>query len=207
MYIDDWCEMSGREMKAYKAFKEEMVLSIGDEPITAQNAAVLSQKLQQYANGAIYDGDKQVHHLHDAKIDMLKEIVEGANGQPVLVAYNFQHDLNRIQEAFPDAVVLKTPQHIADWNAGKIQMLVTHPASAGHGLNLQRGGNIVVWFSVTWSLELYQQFNARLYRQGQDKPVYIHHILTRGTVDENIQASLGKKSITQNDLLLALWKK
>ena len=207
MYIDDWCEMSGREKKLYTAFKEEMILSIGEEPITAQNAAVLSQKLQQYANGAIYDEDKQVHHLHDAKIDMLKEIVEGANGQPVLVAYNFQHDLNRIQEAFPDAVVLKTPQHIADWNAGKIQMLVTHPASAGHGLNLQKGGNIVVWFSVTWSLELYQQFNARLYRQGQEKPVYIHHILTRGTVDENIQSSLGKKSITQNDLLLALWKK
>lgn len=207
MYIDDWCEMSKKETKVYDKFREEMVLELGDEPITAQTAAVLSQKLQQYANGAIYDEDKQVHHLHDAKIDMLKELVEGANGQPVLVAYHFQHDLDRILSAFPEAVVLKTPKHIADWNAGKIPILVTHPASAGHGLNLQKGGNIVVWFSVTWSLELYQQFNARLYRQGQDKPVYIHHILTRGTVDEKIQASLGKKSLTQNDLLLALWKK
>lgn len=207
MYIDDWCEMSKKEAKAYDKFREEMVLELGDEPITAQTAAVLSQKLQQYANGAIYDEDKQVHHLHDAKIDMLKELVEGANGQPVLVAYHFQHDLDRILSAFPEAVVLKTPKHIADWNAGKIPILVTHPASAGHGLNLQKGGNIVVWFSVTWSLELYQQFNARLHRQGQDKPVYIHHILTRGTVDEKIQASLGKKSLTQNDLLLALWKK
>lgn len=207
MYIDDWCEMSKKEAKAYDKFREEMVLELGDEPITAQTAAVLSQKLQQYANGAIYDEDKQVHHLHDAKIDMLKELVEGANGQPVLVAYHFQHDLDRILSAFPEAVVLKTPKHIADWNAGKIPILVTHPASAGHGLNLQKGGNIVVWFSVTWSLELYQQFNARLYRQGQDKPVYIHHILTRGTVDEKIQVSLGKKSLTQNDLLLALWKK
>lgn len=207
MYIDDWCEMSKKEAKVYDKFREEMVLELGDEPITAQTAAVLSQKLQQYANGAIYDEDKQVHHLHDAKIDMLKELVEGANGQPVLVAYHFQHDLDRILSAFPEAVVLKTPKHIADWNAGKIPILVTHPASAGHGLNLQKGGNIVVWFSVTWSLELYQQFNARLHRQGQDKPVYIHHILTRGTVDEKIQASLGKKSLTQNDLLLALWKK
>ena len=204
----DYVDMSDRCLKDYENFVMEQVLELinSDEPITAASAAALSNKLQQYANGAIYDADRNVKEIHEEKLEKLKELVEAANGSPVLVAYQYQHDLHRIMKALKEynPVKLEKPEQIADWNAGKIEVLVTHPASAGHGLNLQKGGNILVWFGNTWSLELYMQFNARLYRQGQSKPVYIHHIVTRGTIDEKIIKALSDKKETQDGLMQSI---
>lgn len=204
----DYVDMSDRCLKDYENFVMEQVLELinSDEPITAASAAALSNKLQQYANGAIYDADRNVKEIHEEKLEKLKELVEAANGSPVLVAYQYQHDLHRIMKALKEynPVKLEKPEQIADWNAGKIEVLVTHPASAGHGLNLQKGGNILVWFGNTWSLELYMQFNARLYRQGQSKPVYIHHIVTRGTIDEKIIKALSGKKETQDGLMQSI---
>lgn len=204
----DYVDMSDRCLKDYENFVMEQVLELinSDEPITAASAAALSNKLQQYANGAIYDADRNVREIHEEKLEKLKELVEAANGSPVLVAYQYQHDLHRIMKALKEynPVKLEKPEQIADWNAGKIEVLVTHPASAGHGLNLQKGGNILVWFGNTWSLELYMQFNARLYRQGQAKPVYIHHIVTRGTIDEKIIKALSDKKETQDGLMQSI---
>nr|DAG62248.1 MAG TPA: Chromatin remodeling complex ATPase [Caudoviricetes sp.] len=201
----DTVEMSNSVTGKYNEFEREQVLELinSDEPISAASAAALSNKLQQFANGAIYDADRKVINIHDEKLEKLQEIVEAANGAPVLVAYSFIHDLDRIMVALKDykPVKLEKPEQIAEWNAGKINVLVTHPASAGHGLNLQKGGNTIVWFGNTWSLELYMQFNARLYRQGQDKPVYIHHIVTKGTVDEKITKALSGKKETQDGLM------
>lgn len=201
----DTVEMSKSVTAKYNEFEREQVLELinSDEPISAASAAALSNKLQQFANGAVYDADRKVINIHDEKIEKLQEIVEAANGAPVLVAYSFIHDLDRIMVALKDykPVKLEKPEQIAEWNAGKINVLVTHPASAGHGLNLQKGGSIIVWFGNTWSLELYMQFNARLYRQGQDKPVYIHHIVTKGTVDEKITKALSGKKETQDGLM------
>lgn len=196
----DTVEMPKKVAESYNEFEREQVLELinSDEPISAASAAALSNKLQQFANGAIYTADREVIQLHDEKIEKLQELVEAANGAPVLVAYSYKHDLDRIMKALKEykPVKLEKPEQIAEWNAGKINVLVMHPASAGHGLNLQKGGSIIVWFSNTWSLELYMQFNARLYRQGQDKPVYIHHIVTKGTVDEKIIKALsGKKKL------------
>ena len=204
----DYVDMSDRCLKDYENFVMEQVLELinSDEPITAASAAALSNKLQQYANGAIYDADRNVREIHEEKLEKLKELVEAANGSPVLVAYQYQHDLHRIMKALKEynPVKLEKPEQIAEWNAGKIDVLVTHPASAGHGLNLQKGGNILVWFGNTWSLELYMQFNARLYRQGQSKPVYIHHIVTRGTIDEKIIKALSDKKETQDGLMQSI---
>jgi SNF2 family DNA or RNA helicase len=204
----DYVDMSDRCLKDYENFVMEQVLELinSDEPITAASAAALSNKLQQYANGAIYDADRKVREIHEEKLEKLKELVEAANGSPVLVAYQYQHDLHRIMKALKEynPVKLEKPEQIAEWNAGKIEVLVTHPASAGHGLNLQKGGNILVWFGNTWSLELYMQFNARLYRQGQSKPVYIHHIVTRGTIDEKIIKALSDKKETQDGLMQSI---
>lgn len=204
----DYVDMSDRCLKDYENFVMEQVLELinSDEPITAASAAALSNKLQQYANGAIYDADRNVREIHEEKLEKLKELVEAANGSPVLVAYQYQHDLHRIMKALKEynPVKLEKPEQIAEWNAGKIEVLVTHPASAGHGLNLQKGGNILVWFGNTWSLELYMQFNARLYRQGQSKPVYIHHIVTRGTIDEKIIKALSDKKETQDGLMQSI---
>ena len=204
----DYVDMSDRCLKDYENFVMEQVLELinSDEPITAASAAALSNKLQQYANGAIYDADRNVREIHEEKLEKLKELVEAANGSPVLVAYQYQHDLHRIMKALKEynPVKLEKPEQIAEWNAGKIDVLVTHPASAGHGLNLQKGGNILVWFGNTWSLELYMQFNARLYRQGQPKPVYIHHIVTRGTIDEKIIKALSDKKETQDGLMQSI---
>lgn len=201
----DTVEMSKSVTTKYNEFEREQVLELinSDEPISAASAAALSNKLQQFANGAIYGADRKAINIHEEKLEKLQEIVEAANGAPVLVAYSFIHDLNRIMVALKDynPVKLEKPEQITEWNAGKINVLVTHPASAGHGLNLQKGGNIIVWFSNTWSLELYMQFNARLYRQGQDKPVYIHHIVTKGTVDEKITKALSDKKETQDGLM------
>lgn len=204
----DTVELPDKVYDNYLDFEREQVLELinSDEMITAASAAALSNKLQQYANGAIYDADRNVKHIHDEKIEKLQEIVEAANGAPVLVAYSFIHDLDRIMNALKEykPVKLEKPEHIAQWNDGKIQVLVTHPASAGHGLNLQKGGNIIVWFGNTWSLELYMQFNARLYRQGQAKPVYIHHIVSKGTVDEKIIKALSGKKETQDGLMQSI---
>ena len=204
----DTVELPGKVYDNYLDFEREQVLELinSDEMITAASAAALSNKLQQYANGAIYDADRNVRHIHDEKLEKLQEIVEAANGAPVLVAYSFIHDLDRIMNALKEykPVKLEKPEHIAQWNDDKIQVLVTHPASAGHGLNLQKGGNILVWFGNTWSLELYMQFNARLYRQGQTKPVYIHHIVSKGTVDEKIIKALSGKKETQDGLMQSI---
>ena len=204
----DTVELPRKVYENYQEFEQEQVLELinSDELITAASAAALSNKLQQYANGAIYDADRNVKHIHDEKLEKLQEIVEAANGAPVLVAYSFIHDLDRIMNALKEykPVKLEKPEHIAQWNDGKIQVLVTHPASAGHGLNLQKGGNILVWFGNTWSLELYMQFNARLYRQGQTKPVYIHHIVSKGTVDEKIIKALSGKKETQDGLMQSI---
>ena len=171
--------------------------------INAVNAAALSNKLLQFANGAIYDDKRGVHSVHDIKLEALKELIEDSNGKPVLVAWTFQFDRDRIKEYLKayKPRELKTPQDIKDWNAGKIQVLLAHPASAGHGLNLQAGGNIIVWYGQTWSLELYQQFNARLYRQGQKNGVVINHLILKGTHDEDVISSLKNKDRKQNDLM------
>ena len=207
MYYDR-VKLSDKDFKAYKTFEREQVLEFieSGETITAASAAALSNKLQQFANGAMYDADRKVLQLHDEKIEKLKELVEAANGQPVLIAYSFKHDLDKIMEALKEykPVKLEKPEQIADWNAGKINVLVTHPASAGHGLNLQKGGHIMIWYGLTWALELYQQFNARLYRQGQKKPVSIHHIIATDTVDEKIIKSLDGKDTTQRSLMDAI---
>lgn len=207
MYYDR-VKLSDKDFKAYKTFEREQVLEFieSGETITAASAAALSNKLQQFANGAMYDADRNVLQLHDEKIEKLKELVEAANGQPVLIAYTFKHDLDKIMEALKEykPVKLEKPEQIADWNAGKINVLVTHPASAGHGLNLQKGGHIMIWYGLTWALELYQQFNARLYRQGQKKPVSIHHIIATDTVDEKIIKSLDGKDTTQRSLMDAI---
>lgn len=171
--------------------------------INAVNAAALSNKLLQFANGAIYDENKKVFPIHDIKLDALKEIIEDANGQSVLVAWTYQFDRDRILDYLKKYKPreLKTNKDIEDWNAGKIQVMLAHPASAGHGLNLQAGGNIIVWFGQTWSLELYQQFNARLYRQGQQKGVVIHHLIMQGTHDEDVIQAIKAKDRKQNALM------
>lgn len=201
----DYVDLAPKVLAMYRDFEKEQILELinSDEPISAASAAALSNKLQQFANGAIYDAERNVKDLHDEKLDKLEELVEAANGEPVLIAYSYKHDLERIMQKLKayKPVKLEKPEHIADWNAGKIPVLVIHPASAGHGLNLQKGGHNIVWFGNTWSLELYQQFNARLYRQGQGKPVTIHHIVTRGTIDEKIIKSLDGKRETQDGLM------
>ena len=171
--------------------------------VNAVNAAALSNKLLQFANGAVYDEDKNVFPIHNIKLDALKEIVENSNGQSILVAWTYQFDKNRILEYLKSYKPreLKTNKDIEDWNAGRIQVMLAHPASAGHGLNLQAGGNIIVWFGQTWSLELYQQFNARLYRQGQQKGVIIHHLIMKGTHDEDVIQALKAKNKKQNALI------
>lgn len=176
-----------------------------DEPveISVLNAAALSNKLLQFANGAVYDEDRAVHEIHDIKLEALKEIIENSNGQPVLVAWTYQFDRDRIMSALKKFKPrqLKDNKDISDWNAGKIQVLLAHPASAGHGLNLQAGGSIIVWYGQTWSLELYQQFNARLYRQGQQNRVIIHHLILEGTHDEDVIKALKMKDKKQNALM------
>lgn len=171
--------------------------------VNAINAAALSNKLLQFANGAIYDEDKNVFPIHDIKLNALEEIIENANGQPVLVAWTYQFDKDRILKYLKSYKPreLKTNKDIEDWNAGKIQVMIAHPASAGHGLNLQAGGNIIVWFGQTWSLELYQQFNARLYRQGQQKGVIVHHLIMKDTHDEDVIRALKAKDKKQNALM------
>ena len=192
-----------KEQKAYDTIKRDLVLSLEEHEIDALNAASLSNKLLQMANGAVYDENGGVAHLHDRKLDALEDIIEAANGKPVLVAYWFKHDLERILNRFP-AVKLDSAASIRRWNDGKIPLAVIHPASAGHGLNLQAGGSTLVWFGLTWSLELYQQTNARLWRQGQKDTVVIHHIITKGTIDDDVMLALKRKDKTQTALINAV---
>ncbi len=196
--------LSPAERKTYDTLKRELVTSLGGEEIDATNAASLSGKLCQLANGGIYSSEHRALFFHERKLDALEDIIEAANGQPVLVAYWFKHDLARIQEHFAVREI-RSSRDIADWNSGRIPVACIHPASAGHGLNLQAGGNTLVWFGLTWSLELYQQTNARLWRQGQKADtVVIHHIVTIDTIDEQILAALERKDMTQPALMDAV---
>lgn len=178
-------------------------MQLPDGEITAANAASLTGKLSQLANGAIYADTGDTIEFHNRKLDALEDIIESANGKPVLVAYWFKHDLSRIKKRF-DVREIKSSKDIADWNAGKIPVAVIHPASAGHGLNLQAGGSTLIWFGLTWSLELYQQTNARLWRQGQSETVVIHHIITDNTVDGRVLKALQNKEKTQDGLIAAV---
>jgi len=196
--------LSPAERKTYDELKRELVTNLQGQEIDAVNAASLSNKLCQMANGGIYDSEHNALFFHDRKLDALEDIIEAANGQPVLVAYWFKHDLERIRKRFTVREI-RSGADIADWNSGKIPVACIHPASAGHGLNLQAGGNTLVWFGLTWSLELYQQTNARLWRQGQKADtVVIHHIVTADTIDEQILAALERKDTTQTALMNAV---
>ena len=185
------------------------MLSLPDGEFTANNAASLSNKLSQLANGAVYDDTGAVISIHNRKLDALEDLIESANGKPVLVAYWFKHDLERIQERLRKLHIVSTvmdkPESIQRWNAGEISVGLIHPASAGHGLNLQAGGSHLIWFGLTWSLELYQQTNARLWRQGQQsETVVIQHLITKGTIDERILKALTRKEQTQTALMTAV---
>ena len=197
-------EMGDKEKEIYDNLCDDMVVSLGDNEIDAVNAASLSNKLLQMANGAVYGEEQSVHRIHDEKLNALEDLIESANGKPVLVAYWFKHDLARIKAKFPFVREIKTDADIRAWNRGEVEVGVIHPASAGHGLNLQTGGSTLIWFGLTWSLELYQQTNARLYRQGQKNTVVIHHIVTKGTIDERVLKALEKKEKTQNSLIDAV---
>ena len=196
-------ELSAKEQAIYDQLKRDMLVTLGDKEIDAVNAAVLSGKLLQMASGNVYGEEQQSIHLHDRKLDALEDLIEGANGKPLLVVYWFKHDLERIKERF-EVRELKSRQDFRDWNQGEIPVAVIHPASAGHGLNLQSGGSTIVWFTLTWSLELYEQTNARLYRQGQSESVVVHHIVTKNTLDEYVLKALENKSQSQNALINAV---
>ena len=195
--------LSEKERNLYDRLKADMVLKLEDEEIDAVNAATLSNKLLQMASGAVYNDDKESIHIHDRKLDALEDLIEGANGKPVLIAYWYKSDLKRIKDKF-NVKELKTSGDFKEWNQGKIPVAIIHPASAGHGLNLQAGGSTLIWFSLTWSLELYEQTNARLYRQGQKETVVIHHILAKGTIDEDVMKALENKNKTQAALIDAV---
>lgn len=201
-------KLSESTKKKYKQLEKDLVIELGENDITAANAAVLTNKLLQMANGAIYSEDKSVVEIHEEKLKALLEVIEAANGKPVLVFYSFQHDYDRITKFLNKKGYkpkkLNDSSDIKSWNEGKIDILLLHPASAGHGLNLQYGGSTIVWFGLPWSLELYQQANARLHRQGQKEVVVINHLVSKGTVDEDVIRSLGNKEINQNVLLEAV---
>ena len=209
--IDLQVNMTEEEWEIYDRFGRDHVLP--EKDIYGANAAAVQNKLLQMANGFAYDDEKRVFRIHNHKVEALAELVEAANEAPLLVFYEFLADKEAIFEAFPDAVELKGPDEIKAWNRGEIKMLVAHPASAGHGINLQDGGNRIVWFGLPWSLELYQQANARLHRQGQRNTVYVYHILTKDTHDSDVLAALKAKDVTQESLIKALkaridaWKK
>lgn len=198
-------EMTPKEKAQYEFLKQNYVLSLDESDIIASNAAVLSNKLLQMANGAIYDEDGETKSIHDQKLEALERIIEDAQGEPVLIFYQYKHDLARIQKQFPEATLFNANAgHVDAWNNKALPILLAHPQSAAHGLNLQAGGHIIVWFGLTWSLELYQQANARLDRQGQTETVIIHHIVTKDTVDAIAIDRLQEKTDGQNELLDAL---
>lgn len=197
-------QLSENEKEKYYRLKKDLIFSTEDNEVTAANAASLSNKLSQMANGAVYSDDESVIQIHDRKLDALEDIIESMNGKPLLVAYWFKHDLEQIRKRF-EIREIKSSEDIYDWNSGKIPVALIHPASAGHGLNLQSGGSTLVWFGLTWSLELYQQTNARLWRQGQTADtVVIQHIIAKGTIDEQIMKALKTKDTTQAALITAV---
>jgi SNF2 family DNA or RNA helicase len=203
VYLDE------EERKKYEGFKKDLILSAPEHEVTSANAAALSNKLSQMANGAVYADDGDTVHIHDRKIEALEDIITSAYGQPVLVAYWYKHDLKRIKAKLEEMGVsyeeISTLDSITRWNEGKLEVGLIHPASAGHGLNLQEGGNHLVWFGLTWSLELYQQTNARLWRQGQQSgTVIIQHIICRDTIDERVMKALTLKDNTQSALIDAV---
>ena len=202
-------ELSEAEKKKYEELKKDLILQLPDGEITAANAASLTGKLSQMANGAVYSDDESVLEIHQRKLDALEDLIEAANGKPVLVAYWFKHDRTRIAERLQRLQVsyqeIQSSDSIRNWNAGKLQVGLLHPAAAGHGLNLQAGGSHLIWFGLTWSLELYQQTNARLWRQGQQsETVVIQHLITKGTIDERILKALTQKEQTQTALMQAV---
>ena len=201
-------ELDKKALKAYQELEKNMVLSLEDSEITAVSAGVLTNKLSQCANGAIYDEDKAVNHIHDRKLERFTELVEELNGESALVFYNFKHDKDRILKALEKSGLevreFKSPKDEEDWNKGKIDILLAHPASTAYGINLQYGGRHIIWFSLPWSYELYAQANARLFRQGQEKPVIVHELLCTDTVDHDIKKSLSEKGQNQEDVLRAL---
>ncbi len=202
-------EMDEKEKKKYNELKDNLVVSLGGEEITVANAGVLSGKLSQLANGAIYDEEKRTFVFHDRKLDALEDMIEAANGKPVMIAYWYQHDLDRIKKRLREIKVefekIDSEGSIQRWNEGKLPVALIHPASAGHGLNLQSGGSTIIWFGLTWSLELYQQTNGRLWRQGQSaETVVINHIITKGTIDERIMSALKQKDVTQEEMIAAV---
>lgn len=216
--VDDYLEMPERidtvikvqlpqnRLDEYKQLEREFLIQINDNDIVAYNAATLAGKLLQYCNGAIYTDDlKNWTEIHSSKFDAIDDIIAENSDENLLIAYNFKTDLERLKKRYPDAVVLdNNPDIIKQWNDGNIKMLLAHPASAGHGLNLQHGGSIIVWFGLNWSLELYQQFNGRLYRQGQTKPVRIVHIVVDGCIDNRVMQAIEDKAQTQDELLDAM---
>ena len=193
--------------KAYRQMERDRFMELGGSVVDAGTAAVLTNKLLQLANGAVYDEDKKVVHIHDCKIEALQELIEGLQGEPALVFYNYQHDRDRILKAIPGAVVFEGDVEATRWNSGEIKVLLAHPASCAYGLNLQAGGRHVVWFGLQWSLELVQQANARLHRQGQEHPVVVHRLIVQGTVDEAVVGALNSKDRVQEALLTALREK
>lgn len=201
--------LSENETELYRTMKNDLILNMDDGDVDAVNAAALAGKLSQMANGAVYDENGKTVHIHDRKLDALEDLIEAANGKPVLVAYWFKHDLERIEERLYKLHIpfskLDTSASITRWNNGELPVALVHPASAGHGLNLQSGGSTIIWFGLTWSLELYQQTNARLWRQGQTaSTVVIHHIITTSTIDRDIMAALRRKDRTQSALIAAV---
>ena len=208
IYVNHEVEMSPSEQRFYDQLKRDLIIPTEDGDIDAANAASLSNKLLQMSNGAVYDENKEARYIHSRKLDMLEDLIEAANGQPVLIAYWFKHDRTRIIEHLTAAGYvprdIKATEDIVAWNSGSIPVALIHPASAGHGLNIQSGGHILIWFGLTWSLELYQQTNARLWRQGQQETVTIHHIVTKNTVDEDVLAALASKDVTQEKLIAAV---
>ena len=211
VYVQHEVEMSSPERKLYDQLKSDLIIPLEGGDIDAINAGALANKLLQMSNGAVYDENGDTREIHSRKLEMLEDLIEAANSQPVLVAYWFKHDRERIIEHLTSAGYsqedvrdLKSSEDICRWNSGKIPVALIHPASAGHGLNIQAGGHILIWFGLTWSLELYQQANARLWRQGQSETVTIHHIITKDTVDTDVLAALAAKDVTQEKLIIAV---
>ena len=208
VYVNHEVELNSQERKLYDQLKKDLIIPLEDGDIDAANAASLSNKLLQMSNGAVYDENGETRVIHQRKLEKLEDLIESANGQPVLIAYWFKHDRQRIWEYLTACGYsprdIKESKDIKDWNGGKIPVALIHPASAGHGLNIQSGGHILIWFGLTWSLELYQQTNARLWRHGQKETVTIHHIVTKNTVDEDVLSALASKDVTQEKLIAAV---
>ena len=208
VYVNHEVEMNAAERKLYDQLKHDLIIPLEDGDIDAANAASLSNKLLQMANGAVYDENKEARVIHQRKLEILEDLIEAANGQPVLIGYWFKHDRTRIMEHLTACGYtphdIKSSEDIQHWNEGKIAVALIHPASAGHGLNIQSGGHIMIWFGLTWRLELYQQTNARLWRQGQQHTVTIHHIVCKDTVDEDVLSALANKDVTQEKLIAAV---